>query len=107
MIYGKPLIAYTVRQVQNFYRSGSSTDSEIQKLAKKYGAKSWFIRPRKLSNDKSPKIDAIRHAFKNSEKYFNKKFDINIDLDITSPLRTVEDIKKSLTKFKKNKILTI
>ena len=43
----------------------------------------------------------------NSEKYFNKKFDINIDLDITSPLRTVEDIKKSLTKFKKIKILII
>ena len=41
----------------------------------------------------------------NSEKYFNKKF-INIDLDITSPLRTVEDIKKSLTNLK-SKILTI
>ena len=107
MIYGKPLIAYTVRQAiksKIFTEVVVSTDSkEIQKLAKKYGAKSWFIRPRKLSNDKSPKIDAIRHAFKNSEKYFNKKFDINIDLDITSPLRTVEDIKKSLTKFKKNK----
>ena len=111
MIYGKPLIAYTVRQAiksKIFTEVVVSTDSkEIQKLAKKYGAKSWFIRPRKLSNDKSPKIDAIRHAFKNSEKYFNKKFDINIDLDITSPLRTVEDIKKSLTKFKKIKILTI
>lgn len=107
MIYGKPLIAYTVRQAiksKIFTEVVVSTDSkEIQKLAKKYGAKSWFIRPRKLSNDKSPKIEAIRHAFNNSEKYFNKKFDINIDLDITSPLRTVEDIKKSLTKFKKNK----
>ena len=106
-LYGQPLIAYTIRQAiksKIFTEIVVSTDSKIiQKLAKKYGAKSWFIRPRKLSNDKSPKLDAIRHAFVNSEKYFNDKFDFVIDLDITSPLRSIEDIKRSLTKLKKLK----
>jgi CMP-N,N'-diacetyllegionaminic acid synthase len=108
MIYGKPLIAYTVRQAiksKIFTEVVVSTDSKIiQKLAKKYGAKSWFIRPKKLSNDKSAKLDAIRHAFIKSEEYFNKNFEMNIDLDITSPLRTIKDIRNSFAKFKRNKM---
>jgi len=106
-IYGKPLISYTVRQALKskvFKEVVVSTDSrEIQKVAKMYGAKSWFLRPKKFSNDRSAKLLAIRHAFIESEKFFNKKFDICVDLDITSPLRNVKDIKNSLTKFIKNK----
>ena len=108
-IYGKPLIAYSVRQALKskvFDEVVVSTDSKkIQKIANKFGAKSWFIRPKKLSNDKSPKLDAIKHAFTQSEKYFKKNFDIQVDLDITSPLRSIDDIKKSLAKFLKNKNL--
>ena len=106
-IYGKPLIAYTVRQAiksKVFTEVVVSTDSrKIQKIAKKFGAKSWFLRPKKISNDKSPKLIAMKHAFVQSEKYFKKKFDIGVDLDITSPLREINDIKKSLSKFIKNK----
>ena len=73
-LYGQPLIAYTIRQAiksKIFTEIVVSTDSKIiQKLAKKYGAKSWFIRPRELSNDKSPKLDAIRHAFKYRFRYY-------------------------------------
>tara|TARA_A100001011_G_scaffold395860_3_gene492060 strand:- start:1262 stop:1975 length:714 start_codon:yes stop_codon:yes gene_type:complete len=106
-IYGKPLISYTVRQALKskvFKEVVVSTDSKkIQKVAKKYGAKSWFLRPKKFSNDRSAKLLAIRHAFIESEKFFNNKFDICVDLDITSPLRNVKDIKNSITKFIKNK----
>ena len=43
---------------------------------------------------------AIRHAFIEAERYF-KKFNICFDLDLTSPLRNIEDIKNALNKFKK------
>lgn len=100
----KPLISYTIRQAiksKIFNEVIVSTDSlKIQRIAKFYGAKSWFIRPKNISNDKSSKLAAIRHAFIESEKYFNKKFNICYDLDLTSPLRNIDDIKKSLIKFK-------
>ena len=100
----KPLISYTIRQAiksKIFNEVIVSTDSlKIQKIAKFYGAKSWFIRPKDISNDNSSKLAAIRHAFIESEKYFNKKFNICFDLDLTSPLRNIDDIKKSLKKFK-------
>ncbi len=106
-IYGKPLISYTVRQAiksKVFKEVVVSTDSKkIQKVAQKFGAKSWFLRPKRFASDKSAKLPAIRHALIESERYFNKKFDICVDLDITSPLRNMTDIKNSLVKFIRNK----
>ena len=100
----KPLISYTIRQAiksKIFNEVIVSTDSlKIQRIAKLYGAKSWFIRPKNISNDNSSKLSAIRHAFMESEKYFNKNFSICFDLDLTSPLRNIGDIKKALKKFK-------
>jgi len=106
-IFNKPLISYTIRQAiksKTFDNIVLSTDSKkIQRTGKKYGAKSWFLRPKKLSNDYCSKLLAIRHAFTESEKYFGKRFNYCVDLDITSPLRTSEDIKKSFNIFKKTK----
>ena len=106
-IQGIPLIGITIKQALSsklFDEVIVSTDSKkIQKTAIKFGAKSWFLRPKILSNDYSSKILAIRHAFMQSEKYFKKNFDICVDLDITSPLRNIDDIKKALKLFLKNK----
>ena len=102
-IQGTPLIAITIKQALSsnlFDEVVVSTDSKkIQKVAVKYGAKSWFLRSKNLSNDYSSKILAIRDVFSKSEIHFNKKFDICVDLDITSPLRNINDIKKSLKLF--------
>jgi len=102
-----PLIGITIRQALKsslFDQVVISTDSKkIQTIGKKYGGKSWFLRPTFLSSDYASKILAIRHALLASEKYFNTKFDICVDLDITSPLRNIGDIKKSLKIFLKNK----
>ena len=58
-----------------------STNSEkILKKAKYYGADAWFIRPKKLSLDKSQKVPVIKHALIEAEKYYNKKFEVIIDL---------------------------
>ena len=100
---GKPLIAFSIQQAFEsdlFDKIVVSTDSdEIGEIAKKFGAEYWFSRPAELSKDDSPKIPVIQHALGESEKKFNCTFDHIIDLDATSPLRNVEDIRKAYEVF--------
>ena len=104
LLLGKPLLYYTIKQAQNsklFDKIVVSTDSaKIFNLSKKYGADVWFKRPKKLSSSKSAKLDVVKHALRESERKFNKSFDIICDLDVTSPLRNIKDIKNSYLKFK-------
>ena len=73
-IKSKPLISYTIHQAISskvFKEVVVSTDSKkIQKTSIKAGAKTWFLRPKKLSNDYCSKLLAIRHAFIDSERHF-------------------------------------
>ena len=48
------------------------------------------------------KLPVIIDAVKKSEKYYNKIFDTVIDLDITSPLRSLSDVKNAYALFKSN-----
>ena len=106
-INGKHLIEITIKQAllsEVFDEIVVSTDSKkIQNIANKNGAKSWFLRSKNLSNDYAPKIPSIRDALFKSEIKFKKKFDICVDLDVTSPLRNVKDIKDALKLFLKKK----
>ena len=106
-INGKTLIEITIKQAflsKLFDEIVVSTDSKkIQKIATKNGAKSWFLRSKRLSNDKISKIPVIKDIFDKSEIRFKKKFDICIDLDITSPLRKINDIKNALKIFLKKR----
>tara|TARA_B100001964_G_C14199432_1_gene585036 strand:- start:437 stop:1138 length:702 start_codon:yes stop_codon:yes gene_type:complete len=103
-LFGKPLIYHTIKQAiasKIFDKVIFSTDSDrLRKMAVKFGAQAWFIRPKKLSNDKAAKMPVIRHATLEAEKKFKKKFDIVCDLDVTSPLRKIKDIKNAYRKFK-------
>ena len=103
----KPLMYYTINQAiksKLFDNIVVSTNSKkILKIAKFYGAEGWFLRPNKLSSDRSPKVPAIKHALFEAEKHFKKKFDIIIDLDATSPLREVKDILNAYKYFKRKK----
>ena len=67
------------------------------------GAECWFLRPKYLSSDKASKLDAIRHAVIKAESKFNTNYDFVFDLDATSPLRKVSDIKKAFQYFIKSK----
>ena len=70
----------------------------------KYKSKIIIIeRPKKLAQNNSKKIDAIRHAVKYCESKTNLNYEYIFDLDVTSPLRNYKDIQKSFKKFKKNK----
>ena len=52
---------------------------------------------------KPQKMPVIRHAIIEAEKKFNYKFDYVCDLDVTSPLRKINDIKSAFRKFKLSK----
>ena len=103
----KPLMYYTINQAKKskiFENIVVSTDSKkIKSKALQLGADCWFLRPKKMARDHSQKVPAIRHAFLKSEKYYNKKFDIIVDLDASSPLRKVSDIINAYKYFKKIK----
>tara|TARA_B100000029_G_C17601926_1_gene966072 strand:+ start:1406 stop:2134 length:729 start_codon:yes stop_codon:yes gene_type:complete len=81
-----------------------STDSKkISKIAKKYGAKVPFLRPKNLATDKSSSFEVLKHAI---NFYKNKKvfFDYVLLLEPTSPLRDYKDVNLCLKKVLKNKI---
>ena len=103
LLNNKPLIAYTVEQALDskvFDRVVLSTDSqEIAENAKTFGVERCFIRSKELSTDSASKISAIRNVLLEAERFFRTKFDIIVDLDITSPLRNINDIQNALKHF--------
>ena len=105
LINNKPLIYYSIEHAKKsnlFEDIVISTDSKkIQNISKSFGIKNFFLRPKFLSTSSAPKIPVIRHALYEAERYYKKKYDYIIDLDVTSPLRLVEDIKKAFSKFLK------
>ena len=53
-------------------------------------------RDESLAGDRVPKVAVIHDCLKRSEELFKVNYDVVIDLDITSPLRTVDDIKNAI-----------
>ena len=100
---GKPLMAYTIEQALKsklFEHVVVSTDSEeIAKMARSFGAEAWFLRPSEMATDDVSKLPAIRHAFLESERHYGLKFDVLVDLDVTSPLRLIKDITGAYEQF--------
>lgn len=103
LLYGKPLIAYTIEQAAQsglFEHIVISTDSDaIAQCAQEYGAEVFFKRSAEMASDTAGKLDVIRDAFKRSEEYYGCTFDTLIDLDATAPLRCVQDIVDSYGQF--------
>ncbi|MCX6709507.1 MAG: acylneuraminate cytidylyltransferase family protein [Candidatus Woesearchaeota archaeon] len=106
-IAGKPLMAYTIETAKKWGKAKRivcSTDSQkIADIAKKYGAETPFMRPDYLATDTAGKVPVIRHALIESEKIFGERFDIIVDLDVTSPVRTVKDLDKAFKIFMEKK----
>jgi CMP-N,N'-diacetyllegionaminic acid synthase len=100
---GKPLMYYTIKVAKEWDLANKiicSTDSdEIAEVAKEYGVDVPFKRPEILATDTSGKVPVIRHALIEAEKTYGKEFDIVVDLDVTSPLRTVTDLNNALNQF--------
>jgi CMP-N,N'-diacetyllegionaminic acid synthase len=97
---GKPLIAHSIIQAQKtklFDLISVSSDSpKIRSIAKEYGADHVVDRPAELASSTAPKLFAIQHAVLETERAFKQSFDYIVDLDATSPLRSVDDIIQSI-----------
>lgn len=104
-IAGKPLIAYTIEMALKAAEElGAdvelSTDSEeIRRVAGVWGLKSDYVRPEYLANDTCGKPEAIRDVMYYAEKKNGKRYDCVLDLDVTSPLRTLEDVKECVRRI--------
>ena len=98
ILNGKPLIAYTIEIANKFAKNHSASisistdDIEIKQIAENFGLKSNYSRPEYLGSDTAGKIDVISDLLKFEENKNNTNFDIILDLDVTSPLRTIDDL---------------
>lgn len=103
-----PLIAYTIGSAQDFAKKyyadiALSTDNdEIRYVASEFGLITDYTRPKELATDTAGKIGVIRDLVVYQEELMNKEYDIVLDLDITSPLRTQEDLECALKQLVAN-----
>jgi N-acylneuraminate cytidylyltransferase/CMP-N,N'-diacetyllegionaminic acid synthase len=99
-LFGKPLLVYSVEHAHGskyIDRTIVSTDSKIiADVAKSWGADVPFLRPKRLALDRSSVIDVLLHAIDWIEKKEKLIFDIIVLLHVTSPLRTIEDVDRSI-----------
>ncbi len=105
-VNGKSLLWYTIsiaNKIAVKYNADIilSTDSEeIKNVASDCGLKTEYTRPDYLANDTCGKPDAIKDALLYAEEKYGKKYDFIVDLDVTSPIRTVEDVEVCISKMK-------
>jgi len=108
-INGKPLIGYTIDFVKKIKNSLnckialSSDNDKIIQYSKSLGINTKYKRPDYLATDQSSKIDTISHLLLYEEKEFKTKYDYILDLDVSSPLRKIEDILNSYNYFLEQK----
>ena len=102
LIDGKPLIGYTIEQAKKLAKKINatitiSTDNEgIKKIAEEFGVFTDYVRPSYLATDAVGKVETLEDVVKFEETKTNKKFDFILDLDVTSPLRTLKDLEDAL-----------
>lgn len=112
---GYPLIAYTLSAIELFK---SQTEHEVfialntdsQKLKESVSKMPNILlvdREKELTTDTVSKMKVICDTYFKAEKLINVKFDYVIDLDLTSPLRTVEDIKNLIKQKEINQDLDV
>lgn len=96
---GKPLIAYSIEYVKNFYAQMDiyvSTDSDsISAVANQYGAK-IIHRPSELAGDYVSTVTTLKHAVQELIKN-NINFDYVILLQPTNPLRPKTLLQDAIT----------
>ncbi|MEO8173175.1 MAG: acylneuraminate cytidylyltransferase family protein [Sediminibacterium sp.] len=97
-INGRPLIAVSIDVAKAFAANHNadvalSTDSDqIKTVAAQYGIDTPYTRPAELATDTAGKIGVIKDLLAFEEQRKNKVYDFVLDLDITSPLRSLEDL---------------
>jgi CMP-N,N'-diacetyllegionaminic acid synthase len=109
LMNGKPLIAYSIETAIAFSKlhqadiAVSTDDPEIKKAAQQFGINTSYTRPAELATDSAGKLPVIKDLLHYQEKLTATTYDFVIDLDITSPLRTINDLQQALAMLVKNK----
>ncbi len=100
LLHGRPLIAHTIEQAHAAMGIDavyvSTDDPGIAEVARQYGARVPFLRPAELATSSAAKVPVIQHLCQWVEEN-EAPFDRIVDLDPTSPLRTVDDIEACLS----------
>jgi len=98
VLNGKPLIAYSIEVALAFAKKFnadialSTDDSSIREVAAQWGMVTSYDRPEFLATDNAGKIDTITDLLLFEEESRSKTYDFVLDLDVTSPLRNLEDL---------------
>lgn len=108
---GKPLIQYSLETARKFIDENkydciiaiSTDDNLILDIMNDLGVKTSYIRPEYLSTDGAGKVETIAHLLEYEEEKNNCKFDYILDLDVSSPLRTVEDLNNAFKIIQEDK----
>jgi CMP-N,N'-diacetyllegionaminic acid synthase len=104
-LLGKPLIAHSIEQARAsglFEAIAVSSDLNlILDIAGEYGVDYLIKRPDELATDQAAKLPVIRHCVAEVERQLGYCFETIVDLDATSPLRSVEDILSAVALLEK------
>lgn len=101
VINRKPLIGYTIelaKKISSKFNAKitlSTDDDAIKKVAEDFDVFTDYVRPEYLATDAAGKKDTIKDVVLYEESLLNQKYDFVLDLDVTSPLRTLEDVEKA------------
>ena len=110
LMYGKPLISYSINNAKNSHYITDvfvTTDSdEIAEVAEEYGAE-VIKRDESLSSDLVTLDPVIYHAKNCVEKIKNKKYDVVVTLQPTSPLLKVATLDNAIEYFIKGNFDTV
>ena len=105
-LLGKPLIAYSIAQARAsglFKAIAVSSDADnILEASKEWGADYLIKRPAELATDQAAKLPVIRHCVAEVEQQIGYISDTIVDLDATSPLRSIEDIQQAVALLEKS-----
>lgn len=109
---GHPLLFYTFAAIEAYKKQhpevaadvALNTDSpEMIRLVRERIAQPVLFVDRKseLAGDTAAKIQVIEDTLNEAEQQTGQRYDMVVDLDITSPLRTVQDIENLIAKKQK------
>lgn len=109
MFLDRPLLFYSVAAINGYIKTHQedvidtvlNTDSEklISLMTTQKQIDFEIIRREiSLGGDTVPKVAVIRDCLVRMEKLKNRKYDMVVDLDITSPLRTIKNVENAIQK---------
>ena len=109
MLHQKPLIGYTIDTAKQFQQHISGTDialstdsEEIKRVAENFGLQTAYTRPDALSGDTIGKIEVIVDVLQYCQQHSGKRYDYVLDMDVTSPLRNLNDLVTAFEILKNN-----